>query len=188
VSTDSYEIARIARDYGAEVPFMRPAELADDQTGTDAVIVHAINCLKERNYSIRYVCCIYPTAPLMKAEFIRKGLELLVKHGAATAFSVTSFDYPIFRALKINESDRMEMFWPQYVETRSQDLPEAYHDAGQFYWADVKKYMQEKHFFSSDAVPVIIPQYLVQDIDTPEDWETAESMYLALQTRTKIMS
>jgi pseudaminic acid cytidylyltransferase len=181
VSTDSKEIALIAKDFGAEIPFMRPLELADDFAGTDAVILHALNRLMEDGEKIDYVCCIYATAPFVEVEYIIKGYNLLRDKNAASCFSVTTYPFPIFRSLKINDQNRLEMFWPEYKETRSQDLIEAYHDAGQFYWADVKSYLKRKQFSSKDALPVILPRYLVQDIDTPEDWETGEKMYLVLQ-------
>ncbi len=181
VSTDSEKIASIIKKFGAEVPFIRPAELADDFTGTDAVVLHALKCLLNSGEKIDYVCCIYATAPLVRSKDIHKGFELLQDYNATSTFTVTSFPSPIFRALKINDSGRIEMFCPQYLETRSQDLPEAYHDAGQFYWADVKKYLQEGRFYSKDSVPLILPRYLVQDIDTSEDWEMAEKMYSVLQ-------
>jgi len=181
VSTDSKEIASIAKDFGAEIPFMRPVELADDFAGTDAVTLHALKCLMEDGEKIDYVCCIYATAPFVKAEYIIKGYNLLLDNNATSSFSVTTYPFPIFRSLKINNKNRLEMFWPEHGETRSQDLPEAYHDAGQFYWANTKQYLKEKQFYSKDAVPVILPRYLVQDIDTQEDWVTAEKMYSILQ-------
>jgi pseudaminic acid cytidylyltransferase len=181
VSTDSKEIASIAKDLGAEIPFMRPVELADDFVGTDSVILHALKWLMEDGGKIDFICCIYATAPFVKAEYIVKGYNLLLDNNATTSFSVTTYPFPIFRSLKINSQSRLEIFWQKYRGTRSQDLPEAYHDAGQFYWADAKKYLKEKQFYSKDAVPVILPRYLVQDIDTPEDWETAEKMYAVLQ-------
>ena len=181
VSTDSKEIASIAKEFGAEVPFMRPCELADDHAGTDAVVFHALKRLMEDGEKIDYICCIYATAPFVKAEYIIKGYNILRDEHAISCFSVTTYSFPIFRSLKINNQNRLEMFWPEYRETRSQDLTEAYHDAGQFYWADVKKYLKEKQFYSNDSVPVILPRYLVQDIDTSEDWETAEKMYRAQQ-------
>ena len=181
VSTDSEKIASTAKDFGAEVPFMRPCELADDHTGTDAVILHALKRLMEDREKIDYICCIYATAPFVKAEYIIRGYNILHDNNATSCFSVTTYSFPIFRSLKINNQNRLEMFWPEYRETRSQDLTEAHHDAGQFYWADAKKYLKEKQFYSKDAVPVILPRYLVQDIDTPEDWETAEKMFSALK-------
>ena len=183
VSTDDEEIASVARQCGAEVPFMRPPELANDHAATDAVILHALERLVKNGFAARYVCCIYATAPFLQARYIREGLALLKEKNATSAFSVTTFPYTIFRSLRINERGRVEMFWPENFAKRSQDLPEAYHDAGQFYWADANRYLVEKRFFSSDAVPVILPRSLVQDIDTPEDWEVAEQMYAACNRR-----
>lgn len=181
VSTDSEEIAGIARDYGVETPFSRPSELSDDFTGTVPVLLHALNWLDDHGYTSDYFCCIYATAPFVQPAFIRRGFDLLKKKNAGVAFSVTTFPYPISRALKIGKTGRIEMFWPEHENARSNDLPQAYHDAGQFYWGDTEKFLKEKTFFSSDAVPIMIPRYLVQDIDTPEDWETAEKMYSVLQ-------
>ncbi|MDL1974682.1 MAG: pseudaminic acid cytidylyltransferase [Deltaproteobacteria bacterium] len=181
VSTDSEKIAEVAKTYGAEAPFIRPAELSDDFTGTDAVVLHALKCLLDSGEKVNYVCCIYATAPFVRSEDIHRGFELLRDYNATSTFTVTSFPSPIFRALKINDSGRIDMFWPQYLNTRSQDLPEAYHDAGQFYWADVNKYLQRGRFYSNDSVPVVLRRYFVQDIDTLEDWETAEKMYSVLQ-------
>lgn len=185
VSTDSQELAEIAITYGAEVPFIRPAELSDDFTGTDAVVLHALNWLIDHGEDIQHACCIYATAPFIDATFIRNGLDLLKKKNATSAFSVTTYPYPIYRSLKITENGRLRMIWPDYMNVRSQDLSEAYHDAGQFYWADVKKYLIEKKFFSKDAIPVVLPRYLVQDIDTAEDWQRAEAMYNALRPLKK---
>jgi len=181
VSTDSEEIAEVAKSYGAEVPFIRPAELADDFTGTIPVSLHALNWLSEHGFATDYFCCIYATAPFIQPEHIIEGFNLLKKRNAATAFSVTTFPYPIFRALKIGEDGCIEMFWSEHENSRSNDLPEVYHDAGQFYWGNTKRFLTEKKIFSSDSVPVILPRYLVQDIDTLEDWKTAEKMYSVLQ-------
>ncbi|HDL08409.1 MAG TPA: pseudaminic acid cytidylyltransferase, partial [Desulfobacteraceae bacterium] len=170
-----------AKDFGANIPFIRAVELADDFAGTDAVILHALKWLIKDGEKIDYICCIYATAPFVKAEDIIKGYNLLREKNAESCFSVTTYPFSIFRSLKINSQNRLEMFWPEYRETRSQDLLAAYHDAGQFYWADAKNYLKEKQFYSKDAVPVILPRYQVQDIDTLEDWETAEKMYSVLQ-------
>jgi pseudaminic acid cytidylyltransferase len=183
VSTDSEEIARVAESYGAEVPFIRPAQLSDDYTGTDDVILHALNWFIEQDVKIDFVCCIYATAPFIRPEYIRKGLDILQKAGAISSFSVTTYPYTIFRSLKVDDAGKLKMFWPEYSKSRSQDLPEAFHDAGQFYWADVNKYLVEKRFFSNSAAPVIIPKYLVQDIDTMEDWERAENMFAAMKAK-----
>ncbi|WP_306535749.1 pseudaminic acid cytidylyltransferase [Geobacter sp.] len=180
VSTDDEEIAHVSRDHGAEVPFMRPAELADDFAGTDAVLLHALKWLEERGELPAAFCCIYATAPFVRSDYLRQGLEALRREEATTAFSVTTFAYSIFRALRTTANGRLEMIWPENRDRRSQDLGEACHDAGQFYWADTGRYLEERRLFSRDAVPVFIPRHLVQDIDTPEDWETAERMYRAL--------
>ena len=181
VSTDSEEIAEVAKSCGAEVPFMRPAELADDFSVTVSVLLHALKWLSEHGFTADYFCCIYATAPFIQPGHIIEGFSLLKKRNVATAFSVTTFPYPIFRALKIGEDGCIEMFWPEHENSRSNDLPEAYHDAGQFYWGNTKRFLTEKKLFSSDSAPVILPRYLVQDIDTLEDWETAEKMCSALQ-------
>lgn len=182
VSTDSAEIAEVAAKYGAEVPFMRPPELSDDHASTDAVLLHSLDWITKNWSQPDYFCCIYSTAPFVRPEYLRRGLEIIVNEKATSAFSVTSFPYPIFRALKMDEKGRVQMLWPEYRMTRSQDLPEAYHDAGQFYWVDTKKYAVEKKLFSADAVPVILPRKFVQDIDVPEDWERAEIMYKCLKS------
>jgi pseudaminic acid cytidylyltransferase len=181
VSTDSKEIAEVAKTYGAEVPFIRPTELADDFTGTVPALLHALNWLRVHDFVPDYFCCIYATAPFVRAEFIKTGFDLLKERNASTVFAVTTFPYPIFRALKMGNDDRIEMFWPEHENSRSNDLPEAYHDAGQFYCCNTKRFLIEKKFFSSDSIPVILPRYLVQDIDTMEDWEMAEKMYSVLQ-------
>ena len=178
ITTDSEEIAQIAKNAGAEIPFMRPASLADDHTNTWEVVLHAVNeCEKIYSAEIANVCCLYATAPFLRSCDLRKGYELLTSQGVSSVFSVTSFPFPIFRAQKVCEDGHLEMFWPEYELTRSNDLPEAYHDAGQFYWLDAQKFKTEKKMYGKDAMPVILPRILVQDIDTPEDWETAEILY-----------
>ena len=177
VSTDSEKIADFAREAGAEVPFMRPAELSDDYTPTAPVLEHAINWLKRHEQSVDYFCCIYPTAPFIRCDDLVRGYKLLIENKASSVFGVTEFNFPIFRGLKINDSGRLEMFWPEHELTRSQDLPTAYHDAGQFYWVDSGKFLKYKKIYSKDSKPVILPRILVQDIDTAEDWELAEMMY-----------
>ena len=185
VSTDSPEIACVARDYGAEVPFLRPAELADDFTGTAEVVCHAIAWLAQEGVQPESICCIYATAPFIQASYLKQGYDKLVSSAATSVFSVTTYPYPIYRSLKITEKDHIEMIWPEYTNCRSQDLPEAYHDAAQFYWANTDKFMKEKVLFAKDSLPVILPRYLVQDIDTAEDWETAEIMFTAIKAKTE---
>ncbi|EME5357382.1 pseudaminic acid cytidylyltransferase [Pseudomonas aeruginosa] len=182
VSTDDIEIADIAREYGADVPFLRPKSLADDHTGTLPVIRQAIEACQERGIPARQVCCIYATAPFIRPEDLSEGLSLLDRSGAAYAFSVTTFAFPILRAIRLREDGRVGMFWPEYLTTRSQDLEEAYHDAGQFYWGQVEAWLREIPLFTEASVPVLLPRHRVQDIDTPEDWIRAEWLFKAMCT------
>ncbi|MFW7343405.1 pseudaminic acid cytidylyltransferase [Pollutimonas sp. H1-120] len=186
VSTDDEEIARVAQAYGADVPFMRPPELSDDYTGTIPVIAHAIAWQNAHATPAHEVCCIYSTAPFIRADDIERGLQLLRQNNGDYAFSVTSYAFPIQRAIRIRSDQRIEMLYPENFNTRSQDLPEAWHDAGQFYWGKADAWLAAKPFFSSNAIPVILPRHRVQDIDTPEDWERAEWMLKALQQETCI--
>lgn len=180
VSTDDHEIADIARQWGAEVPFMRPAKLADDYTGTNTVVKHAIQWYQDRAHSISLACCIYATAPFIRPEYLRKGHDKLINSDKSFAFSVTSFPFPIQRAIRIDGMGEVKAFWPEYINTRSQDLEEAYHDAGQFYWGRPEAFLNDKVTYSKISIPVILPRYLVQDIDTNEDWRRAELMFEAL--------
>lgn len=179
VSTDDAEIAAIAREYGAEVPFMRPSELSDDHTNTAPVIAHAIQWLQQQGMAPEYVCCIYATAPLILASDIARGFEQLQAVAAQYAFSATSYPFPIQRAFTITKGGGIQMYNPEYVNTRSQDLPETYHDAGQFYWGRADTWLADKPIFSEASVPVILPRHCVQDIDTLEDWEYAEMIFRA---------
>jgi len=183
VSTDSLEIADIAREYGAEVPFIRPTVLANDFARTEDVVCHAIDWLVKEGMQPEFICCIYATAPFIQVNYLQQGYYKLVSSTATTVFSVTKYPYPIYRSLKISEEGRIEMIWPEYENLRSQDLPESYHDAGQFYWANARKFMKEKLLFARDSLPVILPRYLVQDIDTMEDWETAERLFAVMQAK-----
>lgn len=182
VSTDSEEIANVARQFGAEIPFLRPAELSGDQTPTAPVIDHCLTHLGKENIPVDYICCIYATAPLLSPQYIRDGFRLLTEKKAESVFSVTEFEFPIFRGLKINRSGRLEMFWPENESVRSQDLPKAFHDAGQFYWLAVEPFLKNKRIYTKNSLPVILPRTMVQDMDEPEDWTIAEAKYRALQT------
>ncbi len=179
VSTDDEEIAKTAKKYGAEVPFLRPKELSDDYTGTGAVVSHALRYLKEKGFEYDFCCTIYATAPLIDEKYIKQGFFKLKKSDASRAFSVTSMPFPIQRTFKITENDRCQMFWPENITKRSQDLEEAYQDAGQFYWQNMNKKSKDITF-GQDSIPIVLPRYLVQDIDTLEDWETAEFLYEAV--------
>ena len=166
VSTDDGEIADVARAHGAQVPFLRPAELADDFTGTAAVIVHALQQLP----AFDYACCVYATAPLLQARYLRQGIELLEQHlDKSFAFSVCSFGFPVQRALTLDGQGALSALYPEFRNTRSQDLPEAFQDAGQFYWGRTEAWLRGEVLYSPASLPVILPRHLVQDIDTLED-------------------
>lgn len=179
VSTDDEEIAKIAKEYGAEVPFMRPSELSDDFTCTTDVTEHALKWLEEHGDNYEYVCTIYATAPLLDEKYLVEGFEKLKNSDAINTFSATTMPFPIQRTFKLDKNGRCEMFTPQYYHTRSQDLQEAYQDAGQFYWKKIGK--SSDIMFAGDSIPIILPRYLVQDIDTLEDWKRAELLYEAVK-------
>ena len=181
VSTDDEEIASVARDNGAEVPFMRPPELSDDHASTQAVIRHAIAWASENgDQAPNEVCCHYATAPFVRATDLQTGLAMLRRNRSGYVFPVTTYPFPIQRAVRITASKRIEMFNPEHFSSRSQDLEVAYHDAGQFYWGYAEAWLAAKPIFSEDAMPIILPRQYVQDIDTPEDWIVAELMHQAL--------
>lgn len=181
VSTDDDEIAAVAREYGAETPFVRSVELSNDYAGTLPVIRHAVEWLEEHDTTVDKACCLYATAPFVIAHDLKQGLDILLQQGCDYAFSVTSFVFPIQRAVRVSEAGRVEMFQPEHFNSRSQDLEEAYHDAGQFYWGKASAWKQETPLFSKQSATVILPRERVQDIDTPEDWARAEWLFKAMQ-------
>lgn len=181
VSTDDVDIADVAKQYGADVPFMRPAALSDDYSGTLPVIRHAVDWLQKNGEPVDYVCCIYATAPFVSPEDLQRGWEMIKQEAVSYAFSVTSYAFPIQRAIRLTESGRVAMFNPEHFNTRSQDLEEAWHDAGQFYWGTAEAWLEERALFSDGSVPVKLPRHRVQDIDTPEDWTRAEWMFKAMK-------
>lgn len=173
VSTDDDEIANTAIALGAEVPFKRPSELSDDYVGTTEVIAHAAQWGLDQGWDIDYVCCIYATAPFIETNDIIKSLEQLQSGDWQYSFPVTDFAAPIFRSFKINDNNGIEMFFPEHFTTRSQDLPQAMHDSGQFYWGKTQAWVKNLKIFDYHSSPIIIPRWRVQDIDTQEDWESA---------------
>ncbi|MCD8543319.1 MAG: pseudaminic acid cytidylyltransferase [Sulfurospirillum cavolei] len=179
VSTDDEAIAAVAKRYGAEVPFLRPRELSDDFTGTGAVVEHALHTLRGRGETYDFACTIYATAPLLEPRYLIEGFERLKESDAVYAFSVTSMPFPIWRTFKITEAKRCEMFWKENFLARSQDLEEAYQDAGQFYWHNLHKSAHDV-MFGRESIPIVLPRHLVQDIDTLEDWTRAELLYRVL--------
>jgi len=177
VSTDSEEIANVAIKAGAEVPFERPKSIADDDTPTADVVLHAINWLNAHGEKVKYCCCIYATAPFVTSTSIRKGFSLLSENGYSEVITVTTFNSCIFRALQKGHDGSLEMLWPENELKKTQDFPEVYHDAGQFYWLDSEKFLESKKMWSAEAFPLVLPRYLIQDIDTLEDWETSELLF-----------
>ena len=179
VSTDDDEIASISEKYGAEIPFIRPKELSDDFTGTGDVVEHALKFLEKKGFIYEYLCTVYATAPLLQSKFLIEGFEKLKTSDAVNAFSCTSMPFPIFRTFKITDNGRCEMFFPEHYYTRSQDLEEAYQDAGQFYWKNLERAgkINNDIMFSCYSIPIVLPRHFVQDIDTEEDWKRAEYMY-----------
>jgi N-acylneuraminate cytidylyltransferase len=180
VSTDDIEIAQVAQSQGAEVPFMRPPELSDDHVSTIPVIAHSIRWQNANGLQATEVCCIYATAPFVQANDLQHGCRLMRETGADYVFSVTRYAYPIQRALRLTPGSRVKMWNPEHYQTRSQDLEEAFHDAGQFYWGQADAWLNQRPIFSSNAAPIILPHERVQDIDTPEDWREAEIKFLSL--------
>jgi pseudaminic acid cytidylyltransferase len=178
VSTDDEEIAKVALKYGADVQ-MRPDDLSDDFTGTGDVVNYVIKTLQNDGLKFDFVCTIYATAPLLQKEYLIQGYEKLKQSDAKQAFSVTTMPFPIQRTFKITKDQRCQMFTPEYFSSRSQDLEEAYQDAGQFYWENINKKFTDIPF-GKDSIPIILPRYLVQDIDTLEDWKQAELLYKSL--------
>lgn len=179
VSTDDEEIAAVARRWGAETPFLRPPALADEHTGTNAVVRHALGWLRERGDEVQSACCIYATAPFLRAESLQAGLDKLTASGKSFVFSVTAFAAPVQRALRLGVNGEVDALYPQHRHTRSQDLEPAYHDAAQFYWGTAEAFLRSEELFSPASLAVILPRHLVQDIDTEEDWQRAELMYRA---------
>lgn len=178
VSTDDDEIAEIAKIYGAEVPFVRPAEISDDYATTSAVISHAVNYYIENDFEVKNACCLYATAPFIEISDLIKAHETLNEQKKTQfVFTATTFPFSIHRAIYLEENGEVKMFQPDKYLTRSQDLKEAYHDAGQFYFGKAQAWLEEKPIFESHSRTVLLPRYRVQDIDIEEDWLRAEFMF-----------
>lgn len=186
VSTDDAEIAVAAKMYGASVPFLRPSELSDDYTGTLPVMRHAVDWLSKVEGEVDLVCCIYATAPFVRPTDLQRGLNKLQATGMDYSVSVTSYAFPIQRALAINEHGCLNMIRTEMLGTRSQDLPEVFHDAGQFYWGTASAWSLERPVFAGNSVPVVLPRHRVQDIDTEEDWIRAEWLFRAMASASPL--
>ena len=185
VSTDDAEIEEVSKQWGAEVPFMRPVELSNDYVGTIEVIAHATQWALDQGFELDAVCCIYATAPFVQIDDIKRGWGALISGDWDYAFTVTDFASPIFRSFKQISEGGIEMFFPEHSTTRSQDLPVALHDAGQFYWGRPNAWIDGKKIFDRHSVPVIIPHWRVQDIDNLDDWKRAEIIFNQLEGRNQ---
>jgi len=181
VSTEDVEIAAVAREFGATTPFMRPPELADDHAGTGVVVTHAIRWFAEQSNPATIACCLYATAPFVRPGDLIAAADDLVASGAAFVFTATSFGFPILRAIGYDGSGKLGPLFPEHISKRSQDLPEAFHDAGQFYIGGAQRWLDNLPMFGPDSRMHLLPRHRVQDIDTPEDWLRAEWLFRAMQ-------
>lgn len=176
VSTDDKEFAEVARKYGASVPFMRSDQNSNDYAGTDAVVLEVLNEYKKQGKEFDNFCCLYSTAPFVTPERLKEGFELLGENADAS-FTVVQYSYPIQRSLKKNTDGFLEMNFPQYYDTRTQDLEPIYHDAGQFYFVKTSVFYDEFTFWCKRSAPLVLSELEVQDLDTPTDWALAEIKY-----------
>jgi len=184
VSTDDREIADVALSLGAKIPFLRSAGSSDDFATTADVIVEVLNQYKTQGKEFRYGCCIYPTAVFVTAEKLKTACSKLIESGADTVVPVVRFGFPILRSFKI-EDGLIKMNWPEYMNTRSQDLPPSFHDSGQFYFLHVPSFLAEQKLFTDNTFPIEMPESEVQDIDNEEDWKVAEIKYTFLLEKLK---
>ena len=177
VSTDDDEIASLSKLLGAETPFKRPKELSDDFANTNDVMSYAVSWMRHKNWDLESVCCFYGTSVFFNKTDLIKGQSALSNPKISYAFSVTDFDYPIFRSFISQKDVGIKMLFPEHYETRSQDLPIAMHDAAQFYWGRPSSWINKEKIFNHKSVGVMIPRQNVQDIDTEDDWSRAESIF-----------
>lgn len=176
VSTDDEEIARVAKHAGAQVPFLRSAKNANDFATTTDAIIEVLKTYQKEGTEFTHACCIYPTAPFVTSERLRKAMEYLTNDDVDSVVPVVPFSYPIQRGFLIN-NDKLQMKWPEYMQSRSQDLETVYHDSGQFYALKVKSFFEQKKLFMNHTVPIVLSELEVQDIDTLDDWNLAEQKY-----------
>lgn len=174
VSTDDPEIADVARSCGAQVPFMRSAAAADDHATTADVLLEVIREFKLRGHSFDIACNLYPTAPFTTADDLKSGYATLAKGPFDVVLPVVAYSYPILRSLNRAEDGKIRMNWPEHMNSRSQDLPKAYHDAGQWAFFHTEPFLQTKTLLGPNTGSVVLPESRVQDIDTMDDWAMAE--------------
>lgn len=182
VSTDDTGIAEVARQAGAEVPFLRSAATSNDFATTAEVLTEVLTQFKANGDTFQYSCCIYPTAPFVTAEKLKSAFELLLKNNADSVIPVTRFSFPIWRSFKMNDG-RLAYNWPENALKRSQDLPPSFHDCGQFYFFDTEKFLTSKSLVTAATYAIEVPESEVQDIDNEEDWKIAEIKYSFLQNK-----
>lgn len=185
VSTDDEEIAKVAKQYGAKVPFFRSKENADDFSTTRDVVLEVISSYEETGQYFDKVCCIYPTAPFLTAKCLKEAMEQLVTKGVDSVVPVVRFDFPPQRGLVIREGEA-KFRWPEFALTRSQDLEPFYHDVGQFYCLNTESFRKQKLLFMEHTIPYELPESRVQDIDTLEDWAMAELKFKMLQANADL--
>ena len=178
-STDDEEIAEIAKSFGAEVPFFRSPETANDFATTTDVLLEVLQEYGKRGMEFDYFCCIYPTAPFVNPLKIREGFQKMIDSNANGAMPVVEYSYPIQRALTIGDG-RLSMLHPEHLRSRSQDLQKTYHDAGQYYWYRTSAFQQQPNIMMLSPVAIVTPEEEVQDIDTIADWKMAEIKYKIL--------
>lgn len=176
VSTEDQEIAAIARQYGADVPFLRSNETANDFATSDDVLREVIRRYGELGRHFDNMCCIYATAPLVRSQDIQIAYERLLSSSFNLVYPVVQFSYPIWRCLDMDESGKMNYHWPEFENSRSQDLPKEYHDTGTFYWYKIKSWMEDKEMIGG----IVVDETTIQDIDTLTDWKIAEMKYRIL--------
>ncbi len=181
VTTDDEDIAQIARAYGAETPFIRPAELSDDITPTVPVIAHAVESCQAMGWNITYACCIYPCVPFLQIADLIDAFDLIKENDANFVYPVTEYVHPIQRAMLQLPGGRMQFFQPEHELTRTQDLVKSYHDAGQFYWGTATAWKAHMKMHT-DGVGMIVPHWRVIDIDNLDDWRRAELMFKAFHS------
>ncbi len=177
VSTDSEEIAEISKKYGAIVPFMRSQDTSGDFATTEDVILEVIDKYKKMGKEFEQVCCIYPTAPFVTVDILREASKIMDEKNPAVVIPVVQFSYPPQRCFIIDNSGYAKFKYPEYVNTRSQDLEKQYHDVGQFYIYNVQKLVESNGEIVDDFMPIIISEMQAQDIDNEEDWKLAELKY-----------
>jgi pseudaminic acid cytidylyltransferase len=182
VSTDDEEIAQISNKWGAKTPFIRPVELANDYTATLPVITHAIESCQALGWKFDNVCCIYPSVPFIQVEDLKGALKRITSSGADYCFPVTKYPTAVQRALKVLRDGKIEPFYPEFEMTRTQDLEQAYYDAGQFYWGKAEAWLTNSKIHSN-GLAYEIPNWRVVDIDTLDDWQRAEILAPMIMNR-----